>query len=185
MTLAALAGCVVPGVGRPAAPPDRTSTPRPPDYDAGRLEALTFAEANEARMAQGLLPLRPHDGLTVAARRHSDDLALHGLFSHTGTDGSVAADRVERLGIPYRALGENLYQSSLFASGYEQRRADGRIVSHYDWLAPETLAAQAVQAWLDSPGHRENLLSPAFGRAGVGVARDGDLGWVVTMVYAD
>lgn len=180
---AMLQGCIGTGSAPPRA--GQPTVSRPPDYATTRLERLTLAAANEARVTRGLEPLRAHDALSRAARLHSADLARQGRFSHTGTDGSLAADRAERAGVTYRSLGENLYQSSLYASGYEQHRADGTVVAHYDWLLPETLATQAVQAWMDSPGHRANLLNPAFARAGTGVARDGNLGWVVTMLYAD
>ena len=176
--LAALvAGCLA-----PARAPEVGGAP--PDYDPAALERLALAATNEARTTRGLAPLRPDDRLTRAARAHSDDLARTGRFSHTGSDGSVAADRAERAGVRYRALGENLYRSSLYASGFRTVGPEG-VVERYDWIAPAALAQEAVAAWLDSPGHRSNLLNPAFARAGTGVALDGDLGWILTMDYAD
>ncbi|HLT48412.1 MAG TPA: CAP domain-containing protein [Rubricoccaceae bacterium] len=179
LALAVLAAACLP------VPPGRA--PRqaaPPDYDRALLEHLALEAANDAREAHGLPRLRPDASLTRSARAHSADLARTGRLSHTGSDGSSAADRAARAGVRYRALGENLYRSTLYASGTRTVGPEG-VVETFDWIAPEDLARDAAEAWLASAGHRANFLNPAFRRAGTGVALDGELRWIVTMDYAD
>lgn len=93
-------------------------------------------------------PLRWNDALAEAARLHSEEMARFNFLSHSGRDGSTAAQRVERAGYRYRAMGENI--------------AGGQ-------LKPE----DAVAGWMDSPGHCANLMSPAFTEMGVAFAVDG------------
>jgi uncharacterized protein YkwD len=169
----------VPAPGSPRRPEPR------PAYDRATLERLVLDAANDARATQRLRPLRPDAALTRAARAHSEDLARTGRFSHTGSDGSRGDDRAARAGAVFEAFGENLYESTLHRGGTRTRYPDGRVVEAYDWIAPEDLARDAVEAWLDSPGHRANLLRAGFSRAGTGVAFDDAFGWVVTMDYAD
>ncbi len=72
------------------------------------------------------------------------------FFSHTGSDGSLPWDRAARFGYSFSYLSENLYMGS---GGYNSPGA-------------------AVQAWLNSPGHRENMLYPNAVHIGVGYAYD-------------
>ncbi len=90
-------------------------------------------------------PLRWNDALAEAARLHSENMARFDFLSHDGRDGSSAAQRVERAGYRYRAMGENI--------------AGGQ-------LKPE----EAVAGWINSPGHCANLMSPVFTEMGVAFA---------------
>jgi uncharacterized protein YkwD len=92
-------------------------------------------------------PLRWNDALAEAARRHSEDMARYDFLSHDSRDGSTAAQRIERAGYRYRAMGENI--------------AGGQ-------LQPE----EAVAGWINSPGHCANLMNPAFTEMGVAFAVD-------------
>lgn len=93
-------------------------------------------------------PLRWNEVLAEAARLHSEEMAHFNFLSHSGRDGSTAAQRVERAGYRYRAIGENI--------------AGGQ-------LKPEDVVA----GWIDSPGHCANLMSPVFTEMGVAFAVDG------------
>ena len=90
-------------------------------------------------------PLRWNEMLAEAAQRHAEEMARFNFLSHSGRDGSTAAQRIERAGYRYRAIGENI--------------AGGQ-------LKPE----EAVAGWLDSSGHCANLMSPAFSEMGVAYA---------------
>jgi uncharacterized protein YkwD len=92
-------------------------------------------------------PLRWNHALAEAARRHSADMARFNYLSHSGRDGSTAAQRIERAGYRYRAMGENI------AGG-------------------QTTAEDALAGWLRSPGHCATLMNPAFTETGVAVAVD-------------
>ena len=82
-------------------------------------------------------PLSWNTSLAIAAQAHSDDMAEFDFFSHTGSDGSSAADRVAAAGYLWRNVGENI--------------AAGR-----------NTAANTVTDWLESPGHCSNIMNPAF-----------------------
>ena len=90
-------------------------------------------------------PLRWNRTLAQAAQRHADDMARLDFISHDGRDGSTAAQRIERAGYRYRAMGENI-------AGGQTRPED------------------AVAGWIASPGHCANLMNSAFTEMGVAVA---------------
>ena len=119
--------------------------------DAAALD--TFAEqvialTNQERAKAGLPPLVSDPALNVAALRHSQDMADHDFFSHTGSDGSSACGRMLAAGYtPIWACGENI------AAGY-------------------TTPEQVVAAWMNSAGHRANILSVYYQHIGVGYVYD-------------
>jgi uncharacterized protein YkwD len=101
------------------------------------------ALANDARAAAGCGPLRVDARITAAAQAHSDDMAVNGYFSHDSLDGRSFADRLRAAGYPSPG-GENIAQG--------QR------------------TAQSVhQAWMNSSGHRANILNCGFTAIGVGL----------------
>jgi uncharacterized protein YkwD len=107
-----------------------------------------LARVNAERASRGLAPMRYDDRLVLAAQRHSDDQARSGRMSHTGSDGSNVAVRVDRVGYSWRSLAENV------AYGY-----------------PDVEAVMA--GWMESEGHRRNILS-ANVHIGVGLAIGAD-----------
>lgn len=117
--------------------------------------ARTAAEGSEARLLldltnveralRGLPPLAWSDLAADAALGHSRDMAEQNFFSHTSPTTGSPGDRLRRAGLPDRCgYGENI------AAGY----VDGLAVHH---------------GWMNSPGHRKNLLNPHFDQMGVGV----------------
>lgn len=81
--------------------------------------------------------------LKQAADRHSADMALHDFFSHTGSDGSSMVDRIVQTGYNYSTLAENI------AAGYS---------------TPQ----QVVDGWMNSDGHRANILNCNLRETGIG-----------------
>ncbi|PZM94839.1 MAG: hypothetical protein DIU79_08820, partial [Actinobacteria bacterium] len=140
----------------PQSRPPTSTAPAPSDTTTaprGDLAAQVIALVNQERAAAGCPAVTAQPQLTEAARRHSEDQAARGTLSHTGSDGSTPWERAERLGYQ-GAIGENV------AAGYR--------------------TAEAVMAgWMDSPGHRANILNCQARAIGVGVAAaaDGTLYW--------
>lgn len=99
------------------------------------------------RMFDTAPPVRWNNSLAEASRLHAEDMARYNYFSHSGRDGSDAAQRVERAGYRYRSTGENI------AAGP---------------MKPE----DAVAGWIKSPAHCANLMNPAFTEMGVAFAVD-------------
>jgi uncharacterized protein YkwD len=110
----------------------------------GGAEAQVLALVNEERAAAGCSPVTANDRLTRAADDYSDVMASSGVMSHTGPDGSTMASRVEAAGYQWSALGENIARG----------QAD---------------AASVMDSWMNSPGHRANILNCSFRELGVGV----------------
>lgn len=99
---------------------------------------------NAARASQGLAPLVLRVDLSDVAQSHSQDMLDRNFFNHTNPDNETPFDRLRNAGITYQAAAENI------ASG-------------------QTSAEQVVTAWMNSSGHRANILNPRFTKLGVGV----------------
>jgi len=121
------------------------------------LEAQMLDLVNQERARAGLPPLRADPELTAVARAHSRDMLARGYFSHVAPDGKDPFDRLRQAGVSYRTAGENLA------------------------LAP-TLA-MAHRGLMNSPGHKANILRPAFGRVGIGIVDGGRRGLMATQNF--
>ncbi|WP_127501677.1 CAP domain-containing protein [Actinoplanes solisilvae] len=123
--------------------------------DQAAYETEVVKLTNAERVAQGCKALRVDDRLTASARAHSADMARTGTMSHTGSDGSNFVTREVRAGYPRKdAAAENIA---------------------YGYRTPQ----QVVTAWMNSSGHRKNILNCASKAIGVGVvsASDGTAYW--------
>jgi uncharacterized protein YkwD len=110
---------------------------------------------NSQRRAAGLRPLQPDNRLSAAAQTLANDLSETGRFSHQDSRGRTVGTRISEQGYNWRTAAENL------AKG--QR-------------TPE----EVVDGWLNSPGHRHNIMEPSVTNLGFGLSRssDGQLVWV-------
>lgn len=112
------------------------------------FERSVLVELNAVRREHGLVPLRLSKPLTVAADAHSRAMGAHGFFAHDSRDGSVFWKRVKRFygdgSSSSWSVGENLL-----------------------WSTPGLDAQRALRLWLDSPGHRRNILTPRWREIGV------------------
>jgi uncharacterized protein YkwD len=124
------------------------------------MEGLIRDRINTIRQQQGLDPLRPNPQLAQVAREYSQQMARRNFFSHTSPSGETPADRVRAVGLTYWMVGENLFQAT---------------------NVPDLVPA-AVQGWMTSPGHRENLLQPGYTETGVGIWRE-DNTYYVTQLF--
>lgn len=121
----------------------QTCPPTDPDTPSTGLQAV-LKEINNYRSLSGAPPLTLDARLTKAAQAHADDMAAKNYFSHTSLDGRSAGQRITAAGYTWRTYGENI------AMGYA------------DWSA-------ALRGWMNSAGHRRNMLSPSFQHIGLGV----------------
>lgn len=128
--------------------PSCSNVPFYPADDVGR-EQDTLNLINTHRREHGLPSLFVTSELTQASRRHSQDMADNGIFSHTGSDGSSAGDRMDDACYEWSAWGE------IIAAGY---------------TTPESV----VNAWMNSGGHRSIILSDDYRDFGAGYVRDSD-----------
>ena len=150
--------------------PSAEATVARPRSSVQTLEAGLLAQVNTLRRAHGLVALRLSSKLSLAARRHSVDMAGRGYFSHTSADGSHFDRRIARyypLGRKYWSVGENLL-----------------------WSSPDVDAAGALRMWLNSPEHRANLLTRRWREIGISAVHAASApgtfgGREVTIVTAD
>jgi uncharacterized protein YkwD len=126
--------------------------------DLANFQSELLALVNRQRAAgascgsEGNFPpvaaLRWNASLTQAALRHSDDMQSRNFFSHTGSDGSNAGQRITAAGYAWQAWGENI-------------------------AAGQSTVATVVAGWIASPGHCANLMKASFQDIGVACVRGG------------
>lgn len=137
--------------------------PLDPRIGEAAASAVIHNATNEARAEASLRPLERDARLDGIARGHAADMAARGYFSHDTPGGLGPTDRAA-------------------AAGYTCERRDGAVVwvgvaeniymsGHAAYTG--AVAAGAVDSWMDSPGHRQNILDGGYGRLGVGVAVGG------------
>ncbi len=125
---------------------------RPAQPDLGQARHEVVAGANAFRQAQGRAQLAPNPRLEAAAAEFAAYMARTDLYSHEA-DGRQPAQRAEAQGYDWCLVAENLaYMMS--SRGF----------------ATDELAQRLVQGWIDSPGHRHNLLEPGATETGVAIA---------------
>lgn len=135
---------------------------RLPVLKATRLEEEAFRVVNEQRREQGLEPLEWDAEMLYLARQHSESMANFNFFSHTGRDGKTVDERADSAGVrDWRSIGENI----AYNSGVKNK------------------VEFAVQSWLQSSSHKNNLLSRKWTRTGIGVAQTPDGKFYITQVF--
>lgn len=132
-------------------PKPTTATPKP---TATAKPNLSFEEevvelCNEIRAEYGLGTLTLNSDLSDVARAKSQDMHDKGYFSHQSPTYGSPFDMMKTFGISYRTAGENI------AMGYTSPKA-------------------VVDAWMNSEGHRANILNASFTQIGVGYVKDGN-----------
>jgi len=112
------------------------------------LELGVLASLNDVRVEHGLSPLRLSSELSAAARQHSSEMGRVGYFAHSSADGSLFWRRIGRY----------------YPVGRSQRWSVGENLV---WNTPDLDAAGALDAWMRSPEHRKNILTPGWREIGI------------------
>jgi uncharacterized protein YkwD len=130
----------------PATTKPASSTTTAPAATGGFAQQV-LALANTARKDNGCnTPLKLNTKLNTAAQRHSDDMVAKNFFSHTGSDGSDPFERMTDAGYRFSGAAENI-------------------------AAGGTTAAGAMDQWMNSPGHKANILNCGLVDLGVGFTK--------------
>ena len=119
-------------------------------------EVLTLV--NQKRSKIGLKPLQMDWELARVARMKSQDMAQKNYFSHTSPTYGSPFDMMKHFGINFRTAGENI------ASGQQTPK-------------------EVMESWMNSQGHRENILKPDYTHLGVGYYRGGSYGHMWTQMF--
>lgn len=117
-----------------------------PAYASEITQSSVLELTNTSRAQEGLSSLLYNETLQQAAQAKADDMATRKYFSHTTPDGKTPWTFFEAAGYAYQSAGENL-------------------AVHFADVEP------LQDAWMNSPGHRANIMSPKYSEMGVGIAR--------------
>ncbi|MBF2049408.1 MAG: CAP domain-containing protein [Leptolyngbya sp. IPPAS B-1204] len=120
-----------------------TSISSPATVSVASIINQIVSLTNNFRQQNGLAPVTLNSRLSRAAQTHSENMAFQDFVSHTGVDGSSVAQRVTATGYGWSVVAENI------AAGYQT-------------------ATEVVQGWINSNGHRANLLNPDVTEIGIG-----------------
>ncbi|MDH6136754.1 RNA polymerase sigma factor (sigma-70 family) [Kitasatospora sp. MAA4] len=125
-------------------PSHSISAARPSANAAGTFQQQVLALVNIQRSQNGCGPLTANSKLQAAAQGQSDDMAARHFFDHTNPDGAGPQQRIEAAGYQWSTWGENIAQG-------------------------QPTPASVMDSWMQSPGHRANILNCDFKELGVGV----------------
>ena len=132
------------------------------------LEQYVLQYMNVERANNGLPPLVWNDKLADAGKMHSQDMADRNYLSHYSPEGEGVENRLYRVGYRFSVAGENIFEATYL----EDRE-------------PAELAKIVVTGWMESKGHRFNILNRAYEECGVGIVYDEDTHRIiVTAVFA-
>ncbi|MBC9711628.1 CAP domain-containing protein [Streptomyces sp. TRM66268-LWL] len=121
--------------------PEKSAAPDTPDTQSG-AEAQVLALVNQERAQAGCQPVEADPQLAELASDFSADMAARGFFDHTDPEGDTPWDRADAVGIANLG-GENIARG-------------------------QANAQSVMDSWMDSPGHRANILNCEYETLGVG-----------------
>lgn len=130
-----------------------------PNFDAIKsIENQVIQLTNQQRAKYGLKPLAANWELSRVARYKSNDMRDRGYFRHDSPTYGSPFTMMKNFGITYRSAGENI-------------------------AAGQRTAQEVVNSWMNSAGHRQNILSPTFNQIGVGYSSGGSYGTYWTQMF--
>jgi uncharacterized protein YkwD len=133
-------------------PPTATTAPLPPASLTSH-ESQMYALHNQYRASGGLAGLQIDGTLVAIARQRAQDMAAKNYFAHTSPSGETAFSIMDDFNYSYSIAGENIARNN-----YPQNQTVG----------------VAMDGFMNSPGHRANIMESQFTRVGIGVAFDGN-----------
>lgn len=145
-----------------------------PEIDITQLEYRVHELINEQRTNHGLSKLDFDSTLTKVARDHSADMAANDYFEHINLRGMDPTARASAKGYSchkdygsyyIEGIAENIFQNNL----YDLTTYVNGIPFH-SWNTMEEIASSIVNGWMNSPGHRQNILTQTYDVEGIGVA---------------
>ena len=129
-----------------------------------QVESMIFNKVNEERSKSGLAPLSYNGTMERYARLKSQDMGDRGYFDHNNLEGELITAQMQRDGVSYNSWGENI----AYISGVSD---------------PAALANQFMTNWMNSSGHRANILSSNFSSIGIGVYKIGNTVYATQEFY--
>ena len=163
-----------------------------PTIDISKLELKIHDLINIERQKMYLSLLSFNTEIRDIARGHSKDMSVRNFFAHETPDGKSPTDRAlsanfaldnrswfKKLNSIQWQFGENIYQTSLFNS----IETINDIPTRYHWNDLEKIAKAAVDGWMNSKEHHENIVLPSWKKEGIGVYISNDDNVFVTQNF--
>lgn len=165
LTLFVLAGASAPAKAQTVEPLLISGGPGGDENTAGKtgryLEQDVLDLINKERIANSLPPLAWNQKVADMARQHSKDMSWNNYFNHRGLDGKMVTDRAEAFGINWQMIGENIAMVGGFSDPIQH----------------------VVEGWMNSPGHRKNILEPRWKESGIGIFINSNGTYYFTQVF--
>ncbi|MFD9903414.1 sigma-70 family RNA polymerase sigma factor [Streptomyces sp. NPDC059063] len=137
---------------KPPAPPRQTAEPPAPQAPSGSTAQQVLTLVNAERRKAGCGPLTQNSRLATAAQRHSADMRARNYFDHTSPDGTDPGQRITAAGYKWSTYGENIARG-------------------------QQTASSVMKSWMNSEGHRANILNCSFKELGVGIEKGSGGPW--------
>lgn len=118
------------------------------------MESEVLTLVNAERSKAGLKPLAMNETLRQASEYKADEMLQYNYFEHTSPYTGQPWDVAKKLGYSYTSFGENIWYMTSTGSNIKNNFS----------------AKLIVDSWMNSPGHRANILNPGFGKMGIGIA---------------
>ncbi len=148
------------------------ATPTPPTVSADDLARRVHALVNTERKKAKLPTLAWNPALAAIATNHSRDMAERNYFDHNSPEGRDFEQRYAQARFDCAVhAGKIIWtgaENIALARLYNSSRRVNKVVT-YDWNTPADIARMTVEGWMQSPGHRKNILTPHWGQQGIGV----------------
>jgi uncharacterized YkwD family protein len=129
-----------------------------PNFKSNATEQQIFLLVNQERINAGVKPLKLANDVSYVARVKSKDMRDHDYFDHTSPVYGSPFDMMDDFGLTYRTAGENI-------------------------AAGQSTAVNVMNSWMNSEGHRNNILNPNFTEIGIGYVEGGDYGSYFTQMF--
>ncbi|CAM2010349.1 ankyrin repeat domain-containing protein [Acanthopleuribacter pedis] len=156
-----------------------TNLNKQPELDLAAMKIALHQAINKVRRKHNLVPLGEDATLDKVALGHSRDMAAQDFFNHVNPAGKSPSDRAQEIGYNTRkqvsdtefleGIGENIFMMSQSAGSSTLYDKQEKLVQR-SWHEGDQLVREAVESWMASPGHRENILKPGYRRSGIGLA---------------
>lgn len=148
-----------------------------------QIEQAIFKHTNEERKSAGISLLKLDTKLSDIARAHSEDMAANDFFAHTNLKGEDPTERAIKKGYNvHKELGGGWYSDGIAENIGKMPTGNVEGVGYISRTA-ESIARAQVDSWMDSPGHRANILNSRYDIIGIGVAYDGHLYYISTQNF--
>ncbi len=150
-------------------PPSQSPTNNQ-EINIAELEIQIHNLTNTERTKQGLSPLSWDAQLNIVARKHSEDMARRNYFNHTSPEGFGPADRCKQAGLIIQGCAENIFQCTLAKADWYKNG----VLAYTEYYTQKEIASLVVNSWMNSPGHRQNILAASWTSEGVGIGISSD-----------